>query len=501
MKKSLFLKLIVLCSLLGCIFLTAGATADGTVRDDRKMAKAGTAITITGSRYVAAGKEVQLSCTQAVKWKSSDAKTATVNSRGTVKGVKAGTVKITATAAGGAKATWKMTVTEKPASSVTLTCPEKTLDLSGTKAVTLTAKATPEKAAQSFAWSSSNEKVAKVSEEGKVTAVGKGKAKITAQATDGSKKKKTVTITVKDSGGSGLIKVGVIHRDPNESGYREKNVANLKQTFTKKKGYDATFIQADMPDDQLDAARKLIQKGVKYLLIHTYESSALEDVLQDARDAGIGVFFYDVLPDLDPELYTAAVLTNYENEGKTAVSWLEKQGLGTYDIIHLQGFLGSGAQIGRSGPLQAKVKADSKWTLVKEQDCEWNSEIAYQLVKDVINSGKKFNVIYAENDGMADGAVRALDEAGITHGVKGDVIIIGFDCNKWALKELLAGRWNYDGQCSPFQAGDIEKMIKTLEAGKAITGLNAQKVKYVTEKGFDARTITEKDVETYGLGE
>ena len=102
MKKSLFLKLIVLCSLLGCICLTTGATADGTVRDDRKMARAGTAITITGSRYVAAGKEVQLSCTQAVKWKSSDAKTATVNSRGTVKGVKAGTVKITATAAGGA---------------------------------------------------------------------------------------------------------------------------------------------------------------------------------------------------------------------------------------------------------------------------------------------------------------------------------------------------------------------------------------------------------------
>ena len=75
---------------------------------------------------------------------------------------------------------------------------------------------------------------------------------------------------------------------------------------------------------------------------------------------------------------------------------------------------------------------------------------------------KTFNVIYAENDGMAKGAVAALDEAGITHGVgNGDVIVMGFDCNKWALRELLAGNWNYDGQCSPFQAAVIGGMIKT----------------------------------------
>ena len=55
------------------------------------------------------------------------------------------------------------------------------------------------------------------------------------------------------------------------------------------------------------------------------------------------------------------------------------------------------------------------------------------------------------------GAVAALDEAGITHGVDGDVIVMGFDCNKWALRELLAGKWNYDGQCSPFQASVISR--------------------------------------------
>jgi simple sugar transport system substrate-binding protein len=115
----------------------------------------------------------------------------------------------------------------------------------------------------------------------------------------------------------------------------------------------------------------------------------------------------------------------------------------------------------------------------------------------VIASGADFNVIYAENDGMARGAATALSEAGISHGVNKDVIIMGFDCNKWALRELLAGNWNYNGQCSPFQASVIDEMIKKLEAGET---LSAKKV-ISDEKGFDARTITQADIDTYGLGD
>ena len=49
---------------------------------------------------------------------------------------------------------------------------------------------------------------------------------------------------------------------------------------------------------------------------------------------------------------------------------------------------------------------------------------------------------------------------------------MGFDCNKWALRKVLNGEWNFDGQCSPFQAKLIDGMIKTLEAGGEIEGLN-----------------------------
>jgi simple sugar transport system substrate-binding protein len=158
--------------------------------------------------------------------------------------------------------------------------------------------------------------------------------------------------------------------------------------------------------------------------------------------------------------------------------------------------MGSDAQIGRTAALDAEF-ASGAMKCVVQQTATWDEATAKQIVESVINSGEKFNVIYAENDGMAKGAVAALDEAGITHGVDKDVIIMGFDCNKWALRELLAGNWNYDGQCSPFQASVIDGMIKDLEAGKTLP----QKKVISEEKGFDARTITQADIDTYGLGD
>jgi simple sugar transport system substrate-binding protein len=96
---------------------------------------------------------------------------------------------------------------------------------------------------------------------------------------------------------------------------------------------------------------------------------------------------------------------------------------------------------------------------------------------------------------MAKGAVAALDAAGITHGVDGDVVVMGFDCNKWALEELLAGAWNYDGQCNPFQSSYLDAIIKDLENGVS----PAEKVVIMDEKGFDATTITQADVDQYGI--
>ena len=296
------------------------------------------------------------------------------------------------------------------------------------------------------------------------------------------------------------ITVGIVNNPPSESGYREANVKNFEDVFSAENGYEAKTAYTLKNDEQLSAAQQFITDGVDYLLISAAETTGWDAVLASAQEAGIGVFLFDRMIDCDPSLFEAAVVSDMANEGDLAVNWLLEQGLDEYNVIHIQGAMGSDAQLGRTGALDAAA-AEGKVNLVAQQTATWDEAEAKKIVESVINSGEKFNVIYAENDGMAKGAVAALDEAGITHGVNGDVIVMGFDCNKWALRELLAGNWNYDGQCSPFQAEVIDGMIKTLEEGGTIEGLNEKGQIINEERGFDATAITEEDIETYGLGE
>ena len=289
-----------------------------------------------------------------------------------------------------------------------------------------------------------------------------------------------------------VIKVGIINNDPNESGYRTANDRDMKATFTKKNGYQASFAYSLKNDEQIAAAKKFIQDEVDYLLISAAGTSGWNNVLKDAQDAGVKVILFDRTIDAPSSLYEASIVSDMAQEGKTAVDWLASQKLPVYNVIHIQGVMGSAAQIGRSGALDKKVKAEKNWNIVTQQTASWNAETAPQIVQAVIDSGKKFNVIYAENDDMAKGAVAALDKANISHGVGKDVIIMGFDCNKWALEELLKKNWNYDGQCNPFQASYIDQIIKS---GKA----PAQKTVIMTEKGFDAAKITKADVDKYGI--
>ena len=296
------------------------------------------------------------------------------------------------------------------------------------------------------------------------------------------------------------ITVGIVNNPPSESGYREANVKDFETVFTAENGYTAKTFYSLKNDEQLAAARQFITDGVDYLLISAAETTGWDAVLKDAQEAGIGVFLFDRMIDCDPALFEAAVVSNMADEGETAVNWLLSLELPEYNVIHIQGAMGSDAQLGRTGALDAQFEA-GKMKKVVQQTATWDEAEAKKIVESVINSGEDFNVIYAENDGMARGAVAALDEAGITHGVNGKVVVMGFDCNKWALRELLAGNWNYDGQCSPFQAAVIDGMIKTLQDGGAIEGLNEKKQIISVEKGFDAREITEEDIATYGLGE
>lgn len=133
---------------------------------------------------------------KALTWKSSNTKIAKVASNGVVTGVKAGTVKITATAKDGSRKSATCTVTVRQSvSKITLSKTNVVLPKKGSSYNVRVTVAPKNAYNKNVAVKSANTKVAKVSASTvksgktvKITAVKKGKTKVAFTAKDGSKK-------------------------------------------------------------------------------------------------------------------------------------------------------------------------------------------------------------------------------------------------------------------------------------------------------------------------
>ena len=170
-------------------------------------------IKITGiSKKIAAGKKVKLTANitpinainQKVTWKSSNKKYATVNSMGVVttrKNAEGKKVKITAMAkdGSGVKAVYEIRIMKDSVKSVKLKA-AKSVKAGNKIKIKATVKTTGKDANKTLKWTIAKTKYATVNNKGvvKTKKAGKGKTiKVTAMATDGTGKKKTIKIRIK----------------------------------------------------------------------------------------------------------------------------------------------------------------------------------------------------------------------------------------------------------------------------------------------------------------
>ena len=136
-----------------------------------------------------------------VKWSSSNAEVAAVDSNGKVTAKKAGTAVITATSSNGKTAGCTVTVKQKEIAITGISLNKSTTSLTEGESETLTATIAPSNATgdKTVKWSSSNEAVVAVDSNGKVTAKKAGTAVITATSSNGKSASCTVTVKQKDT--------------------------------------------------------------------------------------------------------------------------------------------------------------------------------------------------------------------------------------------------------------------------------------------------------------
>ena len=174
------------------------ATITVTVKDEPVTGvkiQGNSSMIINGKQTLKAVISPSNATNKGVTWESSDPSIATVDSKGNVVAKAKGTVTITVTTKdGNHKATLNINVKEQLVTKITISGSKK---VNVGKTITLKATVSPSNATnKGVTWSSSDESIATVDANGKVTGKKAGKVTIKATAKDGSKVSKTYTIEV-----------------------------------------------------------------------------------------------------------------------------------------------------------------------------------------------------------------------------------------------------------------------------------------------------------------
>jgi simple sugar transport system substrate-binding protein len=273
-----------------------------------------------------------------------------------------------------------------------------------------------------------------------------------------------------------------------ESDWRTANTKSFKSTFTEENGYKLIFDDAQQKqENQIKAIRSFIQQDVDYIVVAPVVETGWETVLKEAKDAGIPVILSDrQMKVSDDSLYTCWVGGNFIKEGHDAGDWLaaylKKQGRENEDIniVTLQGTIGASAQVGRTEGFGDKLKEHPNWHMLAMQTGEFTQAKGQEVMESFLKSYPDIDVVVAENDNMAFGAIDAIKAAGKTCGPNGDIIIISFDAVSAAFDAMMKGDLNVAVECNPLHGPRVAAIIQKLEAGEKV-----DKIQYVDEKLFD----------------
>lgn len=255
-----------------------------------------------------------------------------------------------------------------------------------------------------------------------------------------------------------------------ESDWRAANTKNYQDTFSAENGYELSFVDCDNDHAvQIETVRGFIEQELDYICIAPIQSAGWDTVLQEAKDAGIPVLIVDRAVDADPSLYTTALGCDMVAEGEAAGNWLAEYLNGEdANILVIEGSVGASATLGRTEGFNNIVANNSNWTVLDSQSGDFTQAGGQEVMESFIKSYSDFNVVVCQNDNEAYGAMDAMDAAGITYGVDGDVTIISFDATHDGLQYTLDGKITCNVECNPLQAGFAEEVIKKLEAGEAV---------------------------------
>ncbi len=272
-----------------------------------------------------------------------------------------------------------------------------------------------------------------------------------------------------------------------ESAWRLANSESIKDA-AERAGVSLMYENAEQKQDrQIKAIRSFIAYQVDVIAFSPIVESGWDNVLQEARDAGIPVLTTDRMINTEDEsLYAGFIGSDFYEEGRHAGEFLiekaERENLGELNIVELSGTLDSTPMLQRAEGFREAIAGHENLRLIDSMSGDFLRPKGKECMKVLLEKHERIDVLYSHNDAMTLGAIAAMEEAGIAPGE--DIIIITVDGEQAAIDLLKAGRINCVIECKP-QIGDtVMELAKKLAAGEEIPRRTYSEERVFTE--FDA---------------
>jgi ribose transport system substrate-binding protein len=258
--------------------------------------------------------------------------------------------------------------------------------------------------------------------------------------------------------------------------------------------YGMKFVMADGQDDiikQITSMEDLISSGVDIMILNPLDYKALVPAVNAATESGVPVFIVDSQIDEAADFVTSVQASNEGNGwliGEWAVNKL------SHAEIHAALISGSqGNPVGQAKRLgffegftetQLMSRGNSVLNIVAQGWGNWTLLGGIEAMEDILSAHPDVNLLVAENDAMAMGAMKAIEEAGKAE----QVLIVGYDGQKEAYELIREGRYGATALNSP-------KELARLVVESVVRYKNGERLDKVVHT--PAVLITEENVDRY----
>lgn len=197
-------------------------------------------------------------------------------------------------------------------------------------------------------------------------------------------------------------------------------------------GYDLVVLDSmDNPAKELANVQDLTVKGTRLMLINPTDSDAVGNAVIMANKAQIPVITLDRVANKGEVV--SHVASDNRLGGKMAGDYIAEKVGNDAKVIQLEGITGTSASRERGEGFKQAVDAH-KINVLASQPADFDRTKGLNVMQNLLTANPAVQAVFAQNDEMALGALRALQTAGRT-----DVLVVGFDGTDDGIKAVNRG--------------------------------------------------------------